>query len=100
MSLWGIFRRSLDINVYPTPPPPPVECIAIVKPAGVPIWILWQLGRDDASHVPASLNYPRGGRLEMDRDQEGQSRGYDMTSLHTVPCHISDMGRGLAGREI
>ena len=25
----------------------------------------------------------------MDRDPEGQSRGYDMTSLQTVPCHIA-----------
>ena len=29
------------------------------------------------NHVPASLEYPRGGRSEMDRDPEGQPRGYD-----------------------
>ena len=33
----------------------------------------------------------RGGRSEMDRDPEGQSRWYDMTSLQTVPCHIASM---------
>ena len=27
----------------------------------------------------------------MDRDLEGQSSGYDMTSLQTVPCHIAGM---------
>ena len=38
-------------------------------------------------HVSAVLEYPR----EIDREPEGQSRGYDMTSLQTVPCHIADM---------
>ena len=52
-----------------------MECLAIVQPAGVPIPIMWQLGRD-TSHVPTSLDCPRGGRLEMDQDPEGQSRGY------------------------
>ena len=42
-------------------------------------------------HVPTSLEYPRVGRSEMDRDPEDQSRGYDMTSLQTVPCHIAGM---------
>ena len=42
-------------------------------------------------HVSACLEYPRGGRSEMDRDPEGKSRGYDMTSLQTVPCHIAGM---------
>ena len=42
-------------------------------------------------HVPASLEYPRGGLSEIDRDLEGQSRWYDMTSLQTVPCHIASM---------
>ena len=36
---------------------------------------MWQLGRD-TSHVPAGLDCPRGGRLEIDQDPEGQSRGY------------------------
>ena len=27
----------------------------------------------------------------MDRDLEGQSSGYDMTSLQTVPCHTAGM---------
>ena len=59
---------------------------------------MWQLGRD-TSHVPVGLEYPRGGQLEMDRDPEGQARGYDMTSLQTVPCHIAGMVHCLTGRE-
>ena len=42
-------------------------------------------------HVSSGIEYPRGGRLEMDRDLEGQSRGYDMTSFQTVLCHIAGM---------
>ena len=42
-------------------------------------------------HVIACLEYPRGGQMEMDRDPEGHSRGDDMTSLQTVPCHIAGM---------
>ena len=42
-------------------------------------------------HEPAGLEYPRGGRSKMDWDPEGQSSGYDMTSLQTVPCHIAGM---------
>ena len=45
---------------------------------------MWQLERD-TSHVPAGVVYPRGGRLEMEQDPEGQSSGYGMTSLQTVP---------------
>ena len=52
-----------------------MECFAIVQPVGVPIRVMWQLGKD-TSHVPAGLVCPRGGRLEMDQDPEGQSRGY------------------------
>ena len=37
---------------------------------------MWQLG-SDTSHVPADLDYPSGGRLEMDQESEGQSRRYD-----------------------
>ena len=43
-------------------------------------------GYDD---VPPGLEYPRGGRSEM--DLERQSRGYDMTSLQTVPRRIAGM---------
>ena len=50
-------------------------------------------------HVSTRLVYPRGGRMEMDRDPEGQSRGYDMTSLQTVPYHIAGMLAFFAGRE-
>ena len=35
------------------------------------------------NYVPASLEYHRGGPSEMDRDPEGQSRRYDITSLQT-----------------
>ena len=47
-------------------------------------------------HVPAGLEYPRGGRSEMDLDPEGQSRGYD---LQTVPFHIAGSWSCLTGRE-
>ena len=57
----------------------PAECIAIVLPAGVPILVMWKLGRD-TSHVPAGLKYPKGGRLDIDWDLEGQTRVYDLTS--------------------
>ena len=52
---------------------------------------MWQLGRE-TSHVPTGVEYPRGGRLEMDQDPEGQSMGYDMTNLQTVPGHSAGMG--------
>ena len=57
---------------------------------------MWQLGMD-TSHVPAGHEYPRGCRLEM--GWEGQSNGYGMTSLHTVPCNIAGMGHCPTGRE-
>ena len=69
----------------------PRGSLGIVKPAGVAMREMWQLGRD-TSHVPAGLKYPRGGRLEMDPDPEGQSMGYSITTLKTVPCHIAGMG--------
>ena len=41
-------------------------------------------------HVPTSLDYPRDGR--SDRSGPGRPvKGYDMTSLQTVPCHIAGM---------
>ena len=43
------------------------------------------------NHVSASLEDPRGGQSEIDWDLKGQSRGYDMASLQTVPCHIAGM---------
>ena len=51
---------------------------------------MWQLGKD-TSHVPNGFEYPKGGRLELDGDSEGQSRGYEITSLQTIPCHIVGM---------
>ena len=57
----------------------PAECIAIVLPAGVPIRVMWQLGRY-TSHIPAGLEYPRSGQLDIDWVPEGQSRVYDLTS--------------------
>ena len=41
---------------------------------------MWQLGRDTI-HVPAGLDYPRGGRLVIDQDPVGQTRGYDKQFL-------------------
>ena len=55
---------------------------------------MWQLGRD-TSHVPASLDYPRGGGLEMDQDPEGLSRGYDKQFLAILQV----WGHCLSGRE-
>ena len=65
-----------------------MECVAIVQSAGIPIRVMCQLGRD-TSHVPVGVEYPRGGPLQVDRDPEGQSRGYGMTSFQTVFCHIA-----------
>ena len=42
-------------------------------------------------HVSDVLEYPRGSLSEMNRDPEGQSRGYEMTSLQTVPWTIARM---------
>ena len=68
-----------------------MECVTIVQPAGVTIWMMWQLGRD-TSNVPVGVEYLRDSQLEMDGDPEGQSSGYDMTSMQIVPCHIAGMG--------
>ena len=62
-----------------------MECVVIAKDSGN---VAAGMGYD---HVPAGLEYPRDGRSEMDRDPEGQSRWYDMTSLQTVPYHIARM---------
>ena len=43
------------------------------------------------NHVIAVLENPRGSRSEMDRDLEGQSRGYEMNSLQTAPWRIAGM---------
>ena len=67
----------------------PRRSLSIVQPAGFAMREIWQLGRD-TSHVSAGLEYPISGRLEM--DPGGQSRGYSMASLQTVPCHIAGMG--------
>ena len=42
-----------------------MQCIFIVQPAGVMVRVMWQLGRDTC-YVLSGLEYPRGGRLEMD----------------------------------
>ena len=88
MSLWACLEEAW---VHIVPPPPPVKCVAIVQPAGVPIRVMCQLGRD-TRHVPADVEYLRVGQLELDRDPEGQSRGYGMPSFQTVPCHIAGNG--------
>ena len=36
----------------------------------------------------AGLEYPRGGRLDMDRDLEGQPRGYDMMILFDLILYV------------
>ena len=70
MSLLHVLKISLGL--YPNPTL--VECIVIVQPASVPIRgnVAAGMGYD---HVPNSLDYPRDGLSEMDRDPEGQSRG-------------------------
>ena len=67
------------------PPPPPVECVGIVQPAGVQIRVMWQLGRDKR-HVPAGVEYPKGGLLEID-----PVKGVWYDQLQTVPCHVAGM---------
>ena len=67
-----------------TPPPCGMHCHSSTS------WCSKAAGKG-YNHVSAGLEYPKGGRSEMDRDPEGQSRGYDMTSLQTVPCHIASM---------
>ena len=46
-----------------------------------------------SDHVPTSQGYPRGGRSEIDRDPEGQSR--DMTCLACISslpyCRYADI---------
>ena len=79
MSLLRMLKRSLGCT------PPPCEYIAIVSNSGN---VATGKGYD---HVPAGLDYPRGGRSEMNTDPERQSRGYDMASLRTVTCHIAGM---------
>ena len=39
------------------------------QPAGLPIQVMWQLGRD-TSHGSAGLEYPRGGGMVLDCDPE------------------------------
>ena len=56
-------------------------------------------GRRYKSCVPTSLEYPRGGQLEVDQDPEGQSKGYDLTCLQTVPDHIAVIGAYFIGKE-
>ena len=50
-----MLRRSLGIHLY-TP------LIANVQPAGLPIPVIRQLGRD-TSHVPTGVEYPRAGQF-------------------------------------
>ena len=49
--------------------PPPSCGMHFVQPASVPIWEMWQLGRDTIMYPPSN------GRSEMDPDSERQSRG-------------------------
>ena len=43
------------------------------------------------NNASASLEDPRGGKSEIDWALKGQSMGYDMVSLQTVPYHIAGM---------
>ena len=80
-----MLKRSLGLYLHPL-----VEYIVNAQPVRVQIRgnVAAETGYN---HVSPSLAYPRGGRSEMDWDPEGQLRGYDMTSLQTVPCHIAAM---------
>ena len=39
--------------------------------------------------MPDSMKYPKGDRLKMGQDPEGQTKWYNMSSLQTVPYHIA-----------
>ena len=67
-----------------------MEYIVIVQPASVRIQEMWQLAKG-YNHVSTGLEYPKGGRSELDRDPGGHSRGYNMASLQTFPCHFAGM---------
>ena len=58
VSQFHMIRRSLLIS--------PPECIAIVQPAGNPVWIMLQLGMD-TSHIPTGLEYTIGVQLGIDQ---------------------------------
>ena len=60
-----------------------MECVAILQPAGVPILVILQLGRD-TSQVSACLEYHRGGRSKIDQEIKMSVKSVDMTSLQTV----------------
>ena len=77
----------------------PVECIAIVQQAGVPVKVMWQLGRD-TSHVPACLEYSRAVRLEIDQGIWVASlvRWHNLTNTSLSYCRHG-VGRCLARSE-
>ena len=83
MSPLRMLRRSLVTHLYPIPCGMRCHCKTSLRSDSGNVAV-----GQDRSHVPACLEYPRGRRLEMDRNPEGQSRGYDMISLQTVPCHL------------
>ena len=66
-----------------------MECIVIVQPACVPIREMWQLGRDTIIYQPAKLS--QGWSIGDGSGPGRPVKGYDMTSLQTVPCHIAGM---------
>ena len=73
-----MFKRSLGLYPHPL-----VECIVNVQPdfcsnSGN---VAAEKGYD---HVSASLEYPRGGRSEIDRDPEGQLR--DIAGMLALSC--------------
>ena len=79
MSLLRMLSGTMVIHLYPTP----CERHTFVQAAGVPIPVMWQLGRD-TSHVPACLEYSRGGRLEM----HYKKIGYNINVLQQTACLV------------
>ena len=77
---------KIGLGLYPTPCG--MHCHCSTSLCSNPGNVAAVKGYD---HVSTSLDYPRNGESEMGWDPEVQSRGYDMTSLQAVPCHIAGM---------
>ena len=75
-----------------------MEYIAIVQPASVKIRGNVAAGKG-YEHVSAYLEYPRGGRSEIDRDPGGQSRGMTRPVCKQFLAILQVCWHCLAGRE-
>ena len=75
----------------------PVECVAIVQPAGVSVLVMWQLG-SNTSLIPAGIEDPRGVRYEAARNR---GSGWPVLSVDnsSLPYCRYGVGHCLAGRE-